>query len=57
MQTYFPFHFMFFTPGFHNKGIIDGNTDNFIHTFLFQLICLAYISWEVSLKQVIRHIN
>jgi hypothetical protein len=49
IYTYLPFHFMFFTPSIHNEWIIDRNTDNFLHTILFQFICLAYISWEVSL--------
>jgi hypothetical protein len=42
---------MFFTPRFHNKRIIDRNTDYFLDAFLFQFICLVDISWEVSLQQ------
>jgi hypothetical protein len=56
-KTYFSFHFMFFTPGFHNKWIVDRNTDYFLHTFLFQFIRLAYISWEMSLQQGMKYIK
>jgi hypothetical protein len=56
-KTYFSIHFMFFTPGFHNKRIIDRNANYFLHALLFQFIRLAYISWEVSLQQGKKHMK
>jgi len=37
------------TPGLHDKGVIDGHANYFIHTFTLQFLSPGNIAWEVSL--------